>query len=179
MTTDTAVSSGADDDKVQAAPDPLDLESLKLSQDFASTIGVKKVLTTIPCRKPNRHEFVRVRPGDDWHLETGIFEDKIQREIYLISHDMWGELAGEISPVCLSPTITKQGGHVDRCAVPLHRGYGGHVAAPAHLQDLIEQIDVCPIGPYVNNSEREIQKALKKAMTWRWGEKIHSLLSLL
>ncbi len=96
------------DDKAQAAPDPFDLESLKLSQDFASTVGVKKILTVVPCRKPNRHEFVRARPGDDWRLETGVFEDKVQREMYLVGRDMWNELAGEISPVCLFLTITKQ-----------------------------------------------------------------------
>ena len=97
------------DVNAQAAPDPFDLESLKLSQDFSAAIGVKKVVTVVPCRKPNRQEFVRVRSGDEWRLETGIFEDKIQREMYLVGPDMWGELAGEISPVCLFLTITKQG----------------------------------------------------------------------
>ena len=41
------------------ASDPFDPAALRLSQDFASSIGVKKVLTVVPCRKPNRHEFVR------------------------------------------------------------------------------------------------------------------------
>ena len=92
------------------APDPFDLASLRLSQDFASSIGVKKVLTTIPCRKPNRHEFVRVRPGEDWRLETGVFIDQTDsKELYLVGRDMWGELVGEISPVCLFTTISKQG----------------------------------------------------------------------
>ena len=79
-----------------------------MSQDFSAAIGVKKVLTTVPCRKPHRHEFVRVRPGEEWRLETGLFEDKLQKEMYLVGRDMWGELAGEISPVCLFLTITKQ-----------------------------------------------------------------------
>ncbi len=109
MTKETITDSSATEQPQAPAPDPFDLESLKLSQDFASTIGVKRVLTTIPCRKPNRHEFVRVRPGEDWRLETGVFEDKIQREMYLVGRDMWGELAGEISPVCLFLAITKQG----------------------------------------------------------------------
>ena len=109
MAESIVLNSNANNQPTDPPPDPFDLESLKLSQDFASTIGVKKVLTTVPCRKPNRHEFVRVRPGADWHLETGIFEDKIQREMYLVGRDMWGELAGEITPVCLFTTITKQG----------------------------------------------------------------------
>jgi hypothetical protein len=80
-----------------------------LSQDFASAIGVKKVLTTVPCRKPNRHEYVRVRPGEDWRLETGIFEDKINRENYLVEPSLWADLLGELHPVCLFCAVTRQG----------------------------------------------------------------------
>jgi hypothetical protein len=92
-----------------SAPDPFDPASLRLSQDFASSIGVKKVLTTIPCRKPNRHEFVRVRPGEEWRLETGVFEDKVNREVYLVQPNLWAELAGEVYPVCLFLAVNRQG----------------------------------------------------------------------
>jgi hypothetical protein len=91
------------------APDPFDPAALRLSQDFASSIGVKKVLTTVPCRKPNRHEFVRVRPGEDWRLETGVFEDKMNREVYLVQPSLWAELAGEVYPVCLFLAVNRQG----------------------------------------------------------------------
>ena len=43
---------------------------------------MKKVLTTVLCRKPNRQEFVRVRAGEEWRLETGLFEDRVNREMY-------------------------------------------------------------------------------------------------
>ncbi|MFZ1934334.1 MAG: hypothetical protein WCB27_20580 [Thermoguttaceae bacterium] len=88
--------------------DPFDPASLRLGQDFASAIGVKKVLTTVPCRKPNRHEFVRVRAGEEWSLETGVFEDKVNREIYLVQRDLWAELAGEVYPVCLFLAVNRQ-----------------------------------------------------------------------
>lgn len=91
-----------------AAPDPFDPTSLRLSQDFATTVGVKKVLTTVRCRKPNRQEFVRVRPGEEWRLETAAFEDKALRETYLVDRTMWSDLAAEISPVCLFLAITRQ-----------------------------------------------------------------------
>ena len=84
-------------------PDPFDPASLRLSQDFASSIGVKRVLTVVPCRKPNRHEFVRVREGDQWRLETGVFEDKVNRDTYLVARELWPELLGEVLPVCLFP----------------------------------------------------------------------------
>jgi hypothetical protein len=91
------------------APDPFNLESLRLSQDFASSIGVKKVLTTVPCRKPNRHEFVRVRAGEEWRLETAVFEDRVQREVYLVNQALAPELAGEVYPVCLFLAVNRQG----------------------------------------------------------------------
>lgn len=88
---------------------PFDPVRLRLSQDFASSIGVKKVVTTVPCRKPNRHEYVRVRPGEGWRLETGIFEDKINRENYLVEPALWSELLDELHPVCLFYAVTRQG----------------------------------------------------------------------
>ena len=92
-------------------PDPFDVSSLRLGQDFAASIGVKKVLTTVPCRKPNRHEFVRVRPSDDestWRLETAVFEDKITHDTYLVTKALWSELAGEVYPLCLFLSINRQ-----------------------------------------------------------------------
>lgn len=65
-------------------------------------------MTNIPCRKPNRHEFVRVRPGPEWCLETVVFEDRVQREFYLVDPDVAGELAGESVPVCLYLAVNRQ-----------------------------------------------------------------------
>jgi hypothetical protein len=90
-------------------PDPFSPDALRLSQDFASAAGVKRVLTVVPCRKPNRHEFVRVRPGDDWRLETGLFEDKVNRETFLVRRDLWAELAGDAFPACLFLAANRQG----------------------------------------------------------------------
>jgi hypothetical protein len=92
-----------------AVPDPFDPASLRLSQDFGATIGVKRVLTVVPCRKPNRQEFCRVHPGEDWRLETGVFEDKINRDVYLVAPALWSDLLGEVVPVCLFLGTTKQG----------------------------------------------------------------------
>lgn len=99
-------SSGVDTDK---AADPFDPASLRLSQDFASTIGVKKVLTVVPCRKPNRQEFVQVHPGEEWRLETGMFEDKLNQGFYLVQQHLWAELSSEVFPVCLFLATNRQG----------------------------------------------------------------------
>lgn len=94
--------------RITQAADPFDPAALRLSQDFSATIGVKKVLTTIPCRKPNRQEFVRVRAGEDWRLETAALEEKTNRETYLVDKSLWSDLSGEIIPVCLFLTINRQ-----------------------------------------------------------------------
>jgi len=88
--------------------DPFDPAALRLSQDFAGSIGVKKVLTVIPCRKPNRQEFFRVRPEEELRLETAVFEDKVNRDIYLVASDLRLELADEIQAVCLFLTVNRQ-----------------------------------------------------------------------
>lgn len=89
--------------------DPFALENLRLPQDFGAMVSVKKVLTNVPCRKPHRREFVRVRPGNDWRLETIIFEDKVGREMYLVDPQLREELASESFVACLRTVISRQG----------------------------------------------------------------------
>lgn len=93
----------------ESALDPFDPASLRLGQDFGASLGVKKVITVVPCRKPNNQEFVRVRPGEDWRIETAVFEDKINRESYLVERGLWNELIGNIYPVCLFTAVSRQG----------------------------------------------------------------------
>jgi hypothetical protein len=43
-------------DETKFDANPFDnLSSLRLDQSYADTVGVKKLLTTVPERKPNRH----------------------------------------------------------------------------------------------------------------------------
>jgi len=46
-----------------AVPDPFEPESLRLGAVYAEGLGVRKVISTIPNRKPNKSEWFRVRPG--------------------------------------------------------------------------------------------------------------------
>jgi len=89
--------------------DLFDLDALRLTQDFASIVGVEKVLTNVPCRKPNRQEFFRVRAGAEWRLDTAILEDILERESYLVAPNMFSQLFEEIRPVCLRMVISRQG----------------------------------------------------------------------
>ncbi|MDA0746217.1 MAG: hypothetical protein O2954_06840 [bacterium] len=87
----------------------IDLEGLRLSQDFHSIIGVKKALLTVPVKKPDRQWFVRTHPDTAFQLTTAVLELKEEQEIYLLSKDLWTELPGEIIPKIFFTSINRQG----------------------------------------------------------------------
>jgi len=78
--------------------DPFAIDSLRLSQDFASSIGVTKLLTTVPVKKPNPQAYVRVHPEEDFRLPTAVLEVKEDKEIYLVARELWEALGGRSSP---------------------------------------------------------------------------------
>jgi hypothetical protein len=80
-----------------ASPDPFDPASLRLSQDFSASTGVKKLLLSIPVRKPDRSWFIRAHPDPEYSLQTAVIELKEDREIYLVEKSLWPELATEVT----------------------------------------------------------------------------------
>jgi hypothetical protein len=94
-----------EDDKTN----PFNPTSLRLNQSFADTVGVKKLLTTVPVRKPNRQDFVRVHPDPQYRLTpTAIIEVKEDREVYLVTPSLAQNLPGEFSVVTLYLAINRQ-----------------------------------------------------------------------
>jgi hypothetical protein len=86
-----------------------DLSRLRLSQNFAETIRIRKALLTVPVRKPGRQDFIRVHPSADYRLETAVLELKEERETYLVDPNLWPELPGEIVPKVLFTVVNRQG----------------------------------------------------------------------
>ncbi len=84
-------------------------DKLRLSQNFGEMAGVKKKLVTVPVRKPHKQEFIRVRPGDDYRLETGILELKDDRENYLVTPDVYKEISNDAVRKVLFTAMTRQG----------------------------------------------------------------------
>src|SRR5262249_52119404 len=89
-----------------AGTDAFDLNSLRLSQDFAAQIGVKKALLTVPVRKPNRQEFLRVHPEEAYRLDTAVLDVKEDRETYLVDPALRADLPGEVVAKTLFTAIT-------------------------------------------------------------------------
>ena len=89
---------------------PFDPASLRLDQSFSDGAGVKKLLTTVPVRKPHRQEWVRVHEGQDHHLTpAAIIELKEDGETYVLRPEVAQALGGEFSIVSIHLAINRQG----------------------------------------------------------------------
>lgn len=87
----------------------LDLSRLRMSHNFDEIAGVKKKITTVPVRKPNRQEFIRVHSSDDYAFQTAVLELRDESETFIVDPDLWDQLAGEIVPKILLTTTNRQG----------------------------------------------------------------------
>ena len=93
-----------------SAPNPFNPAALRLDQSFADHVGVKKLLTTVPVRKPNRQDFVRVHPDPAYRLTpAALIELKEDREVFLVTPAMAAELPGEFMAAALYTAINRQG----------------------------------------------------------------------
>ena len=91
-------------------PNPFNPAALRLDQSFADTVGVKKLLTTVPVRKPNRQDFVRVHPDPAFRLTpAAIIEVKEDREVYLVRRVWRSNSPASSSVVTLYHAINRQG----------------------------------------------------------------------
>jgi hypothetical protein len=85
-----------------------DISKLRLSQEFLETAGAKKILTTVPVRKPNKQDFVRVHPDPTFREAFAVIELKEDREHYLIMSDIAAAFPTEIVTEMLYTAINRQ-----------------------------------------------------------------------
>ena len=74
------------------APDPFDPERFRIDPS-KEMIGVKKLLTTVPVRKPKAQDFVRVHPDEEYRRTFALIE--FDREFYLLTREIARDLPGE------------------------------------------------------------------------------------
>jgi hypothetical protein len=103
------INGNAIEQEVQRVDNPFDPERLRISQDFAAAVGVKKALLTVPVRKPDRQSFIRVNPDSAYRLEVAMLELKDDREIFVVEPSLINDLPGEVSARLLLATINRQG----------------------------------------------------------------------
>ena len=92
-----------------AAPDPFNAAALRLPPSFAETAGVKKVLNTVPVRKPHRQEWIRVHDSAAYRGDYATVLLKNEGEFYLVHPDLISSLQQELTLVTIYTAITKQG----------------------------------------------------------------------
>jgi hypothetical protein len=89
--------------------DPFTLDNLRLDQSFVESAGVKKLLTTVPVRKPNPQEFIRVHPSSEYQATLALIELKEDRETFLLLPHIARELPGEFVMAIVFTAISRQG----------------------------------------------------------------------
>jgi hypothetical protein len=85
-----------------------DISKLRLSQDFTESVGTRKLLITVPVRKPGNQEFVRVHPEAEYRGPFAVFELKEDREYYLLMPGIAAAMPAEFRSMMLYTTINRQ-----------------------------------------------------------------------
>jgi hypothetical protein len=84
------------------------LASIRLDQSYTETaLGVRRVLSTVPVRKPGKTDFIRVHP--DHFLDCFCVELKAEGEIYFVTPSAAQFIPEFCEPVRLRQCVTRQG----------------------------------------------------------------------
>jgi hypothetical protein len=83
------------EDHATKVADPYDLSNLRLNQSFVELAAVKKLLTSVPVRKPNPQDFIRVHPDPQYRAALVIIELRDDRETYLVRPSIARDLPNE------------------------------------------------------------------------------------
>jgi hypothetical protein len=92
----------------EAKQDDFNLENLRLDQSFLET-SVKKLLLTVPVRRPSTQDFIRVHPDPAYRANLAIVELRDEREIYLLTPTIAKDLPGEFSMATIFTAVNRQG----------------------------------------------------------------------
>jgi hypothetical protein len=83
-------------------PDPFDLDSLRLDPAFEETAGVRKVLSTVPVRKPNKQEWISVHPDLAYRGNFSCIKlEEEGNEFYLLTPAIARDFEQEVIPVTI------------------------------------------------------------------------------
>ena len=89
--------------------DAFDLTALRLDQAFGAIAGIKKVLTTVPVRKPSNQAHVRVHQSAEWRMPAAILQLKEDGECYFVHPSIAPNLAQEVRAKELYVYVTRDG----------------------------------------------------------------------
>jgi hypothetical protein len=107
--TDTAAPDGAAAPAATAPPDPFDLASLRLHPAFVQTAGVRKLITTVPVKRPSPQDFFRVHPAPEYRENFAMIDLRDDREEYIVHPTILPELTSEVVYKTVFTTVNRQG----------------------------------------------------------------------
>jgi len=81
------------------------LQSLRLPANYGATLGVKKILTVVPVRKPRKPEFFRTHSSPDMTFSGMVYENKEKSEHYLLAPDVASHIGELVRAVELHAAI--------------------------------------------------------------------------
>ena len=101
------------------AIDPItDLHALRLPANYGVTLGVKKLLTTVPVTKPKKSSFFRSHTDEAMRFPAMLLENKEANESYLVLPYVAQSISELVRPMMLHAVIDRQN-NVSLVPVPL------------------------------------------------------------
>ena len=88
---------------------PFNPKNLRIGQRFGEGQDVRRVLISVPVRKPQRQEFIRTHPSVEMTIEAAILEFKQDRQSFIVVPELAPYLPGEAVAKILITSITNHG----------------------------------------------------------------------
>ena len=92
---------------VDESESDFDLESIRLPQHYSEQIGVKKLLTTVPVRKPNRTQFCRTHP--EYRMDVKLLKYGETDEMYVVKPEVSADVLQLAKPYRLVLVVDRLG----------------------------------------------------------------------
>ena len=92
---------------VETPDDEFDLESIRMSQAYGKQISVKKLLTTVPVRKPNKTQFFRTHPK--YRMDVHLLKYGETDELYVVKPGVLAAVFELAKPYRLVLTVDRIG----------------------------------------------------------------------
>ena len=92
---------------VDESDSDFDLESIRLPQHYSEQIGVKKLLTTVPVRKPNRTQFCRTHP--EYRMDVKLLKYGETDEMYVVKPEVSADVLQLAKPYRLVLVVDRLG----------------------------------------------------------------------
>ncbi len=75
------------------------LEAIRLPQNFGESSGIKKLLTTVPVRKPNKTVYFRTHP--EFRMDVSLLEYGYEKDLYVVPPELVSEVGVQTKPTRL------------------------------------------------------------------------------